>query len=88
MSYDVTYLQILKNSMKDASDKVKEYGDKYDACLKELQAKCPHATYSTEDIYHRGGYDYLSSVTIIEKCTFCNKVLRKYDDPKHVGQHG
>ena len=88
MSVNVTYLEELKESMKEYSDKAKEYSDKYDTAYKELQQKCPHTTYSVDRTYFSGGYDYVSSVSIVEKCTFCKKVLKHYDDPKHRGYHG
>lgn len=87
MSVDVTQLVMARYRINEHKKNI-EYHQK---CIDELQSKlernCTHPTVKTEEKYRSGGYDYVSSVTIIKTCTLCDKVLESYDDPNHKGIH-
>lgn len=53
----------------------------------KAQKLCTHPATKKDSQYHRGGYDYVSSVTITHTCVICGKVLKSYDDPNHKGYH-
>ena len=53
----------------------------------ELDKCCQHPTETIEQSYYRGGYDYISSVTITHTCSTCGKVLKSYKDHTHQGRY-
>jgi hypothetical protein len=88
MSVDVTQLVMDRYYINELQDKIsREHKELYDR-WELLRKRCSHPTIRIDREYNRGGYDYVSSVTITHKCTICDKVLKSYDDPNHKGSHG
>jgi hypothetical protein len=87
MSVDITQLVIDRYHIDQKRKEIVRLNNEIDSLQKGLIRRCTHPTSKTEEKYHSGGYDYLSSVTITKTCTICDKVLESYDDPKHRGSY-
>ncbi len=94
MQHDVTEVVELLNEAKNLYASSKKLGEQALKLAKEAhniktkaQKLCTHPTTTKDSQYHRGGYDYVSSVTISINCAICGKNIKSYDDPNHKGYH-
>lgn len=87
MAYDVTEVMTLLDKKKKLAKQLDKLNQEYAALTIDIESVCPHPTTIKDSHYSRGGYDYVSSVTITIRCSICNKTLKSYDDPKHMGTH-
>lgn len=87
MSVDITQLVMQKYYINELEKQLERDEIRLAEMIATLERQCTHPTIKTDNKYHKGGYDYVSSVTISKTCTICDKVLECYDDPKHKGYH-
>ena len=83
--HDVTEVMNLLDKKKKLAKKIETLEKEYDELAMNIETICPHPNVVKTEHYSKGGYDYLSSVTITISCSICNKTLKSYDDPKHRG---
>lgn len=87
MSTDITDLVMTRYFIDEKKKEVNRLNKEINELKDELTRKCNHPTITTKENYNSGGYDYVSSVTIVKTCTICDKVLESYKDPKHRGSY-
>ena len=87
MSVDITQLVMQKYHINELKRHLEQDHNRLNEMCATLERQCTHPTIKTDRKYHEGGYDHVSSVTIIKTCTICDKVLEFYDDPKHKGHY-
>lgn len=87
MAYDVTEVMTLLDKKKKLGKQIEKLEKEYDELSVDIESVCPHPTTVKDSHYSKGGYDYVSSVTITIRCSICNKTLKSYDDPNHKGCH-
>lgn len=87
MSRDITDLIMTKYFINEKEKEIARLNNEIAELRDKLVRKCDHPTTTTTEHYNSGGYDYLSSVVITQKCTICDTVVNQYYDPKHKGSY-
>jgi hypothetical protein len=87
MTVDVTKILKDKETIEMVRKRIESDTEFVINLLRKLQKECPHPTVKTEEYYHEGGYDHLSSNRIVKTCTICEKIIESYNDPNHRGSY-
>jgi len=87
VSVDITQLVMQKYFINELKKSLERDHKKLQEMKATLERQCSHPTIKTDRNYCSGGYDYLSSVTIVKTCTICDKVVEHYEDPNHKGHN-
>ncbi len=84
---DITELVKLRDTIEYLEDRIKTDNTNLHRTRVKLQSECPHSNYIKTEQYSRGGYEHLSSNTIIHTCAFCKKILKNFADPNYKGSY-
>ncbi len=87
MSTDVSQLVITRFYIEEKKKDIKRLEGEVQELQLKLERLCTHPTIVKTTHYTSGGYDYVSEVTIAERCITCDKVVKTYKDPNHKGTH-
>lgn len=87
MSRDITDLIMTKYFIDAKEKEITRLNNEIVELRDKLLRKCDHPTTTTEKQYTSGTYNDLSFVTITQKCTICDTVIKSYLDPHHKGSY-